>query len=74
MIDWMAFITVFAASLLSALVAVLLFSLALRLGAGEQRWHKFASVALFVVVALVVLYGIYIIVGDHLGQLFGLDS
>lgn len=71
MIDWMAFITVFVATLVSACIGVTLFSLGLRLGASARPWKRIASVLMFVIVGLVVLFGIYIIVGDHLGQLFG---
>ena len=70
MIDWMAFVAVFAASLVSACVAVTLFSLGLRLGDGEAAWRRPVSVALFVLCALGVLFGIYIIIGDHLFTLF----
>ena len=70
MIDWMAFVTVFAASLVSACVAVALFSLGLRLGDGEAAWRRPLSVLMFVLCGLGVLFGIYIIVGDHLTTIF----
>lgn len=66
MIDWMAFVTVFLASLIAACVAVTLFSLALRLGDGEAAWRRPVSVVLFVLCALGVAFGIYLIIGDHL--------
>ena len=49
---------------------VTLFSLALRLGDGEAAWRRPVSVALFVLCALGVLFGIYVIIGDHLFTLF----
>jgi hypothetical protein len=70
MIDWMAFVTVFVASLVSACAAMTLFSLALRLGDGEATWRRPVSVALYVLCALVVIFGIYIIIGDHVFTLF----
>ncbi|PZQ91747.1 MAG: hypothetical protein DI534_01955 [Leifsonia xyli] len=70
MIDWMAFLTVFVASLVSACIAVTLFSLGLRLGDGAAAWRRPASVAVFVLCAAVVVFGINLIVGDHLVQLF----
>ena len=70
MIDWMAFVTVFGASLISACIAVTLFALGLRLGDGEAAWRRPVSVAMFVLCGLGVLFGIYIIVGDHLFTLF----
>ncbi|AYF98893.1 hypothetical protein [Protaetiibacter intestinalis] len=70
MIDWMAFVTVLVASLVSACVAVTLFSLALRFGDGEASWRRPLSVALFVLCAVVVVFGLYLIVGDHLTTLF----
>lgn len=61
-IDWLAFVSVVVASLVAACAVVLLFSLALRLGAGTEGWRRPVSVALYVVCALIVLFGIYIIV------------
>ncbi|MGN6273206.1 MAG: hypothetical protein ACTHMQ_08970 [Protaetiibacter sp.] len=72
MIDWAAFLTVFVASLVSACVAVTLFSLGLRLGDGEAAWRRPVSVAMFTVCGVVVLVGLYLIVGDHLLELVGL--
>jgi len=72
MIDWMAFLTVVVASLIAASVVVTLFSFALRLGDGAAAWRRPVSVALFVVCGLVVLFGLYLIVGDHLLELVGL--
>jgi len=62
MIDWLAFVTVVVASLIAASTIVTLFSLALRLGDGEESWRKRASIALYVVCALAVAFGIYLIV------------
>ncbi len=74
MIDWMAFITVVAASLVSACLVVTLFSFALRLGDGEAAWRRPLSVILFVLCGLAVLFGIYLIVGNHLLKLFGFSD
>ncbi len=74
MVDWGAFLTVFSASLVSACLGVILFSLALRFGGGEERRHKVISVLFFVAVGLLVVFGLYIIVGDHLSQLLGLSD
>lgn len=70
MIDWMAFLTVFVAALVSACIAVTLFSLGLRFGDGEAAWRRPISVAMFVLCAVVVVFGIYLIVGDHLMAIF----
>lgn len=72
MIDWLAFLTVFVASLVAACVTVTLFSLGLRFGDGEAAWRRPVSIALFAVCGLVVLFGLYLIVGDHLLELVGL--
>jgi hypothetical protein len=72
MIDWAAFLTVVVASLVSACVAVTLFSLGLRLGDGEGAWRRPVSAAVFTVCGVVVLFGLYLIVGDHLLELVGL--
>jgi hypothetical protein len=61
-IDWMAFLTVVVASLVSACLLVTLFSVGLRLSDGTAPWRRPVSVALFVVCGLVVLFGIYLIV------------
>lgn len=72
MIDWAAFVTVFVASLVSACVAVTLFSLGLRIGEGTGAWRRPVSIAMFVLCGAAVLIGIYLIVGDHLLELVGL--
>lgn len=61
-IAWGSFAIVVVSALVAAGLLVTLFSLALRLGDGVARWHRVASVALFVLCGLVVLYGIYLIV------------
>ena len=62
MIDWGSFAIVVVAASVAAFALVTLFSLALRLGDSEKPWRKRASVALYVVCALFVLFGIYLIV------------
>lgn len=61
-IQWLDFLLVVGVSLFSACLVVTVFSLALRIGDGEERWRRPVSVALYVVGALGVLYGIYLIV------------
>ena len=61
-INWLAFVVVVVASLVSACGVVILFSLALRLGAGGGPWRRPVSVVLYVVCGMVVLLGIYLIV------------
>jgi len=70
MIDWLAFVWVFLAALVSACVGVTLFALGLRLGDGEAAWRRPVSVLMFALCGLAVLFGLYIIVGDHLVTLF----
>lgn len=62
MIDWLAFVSVVLSAAIAAGVVVTLFSLALRLGDGEQPWRRRVSIALFVVCGLAVLLCIYLIV------------
>ncbi|GAB3407897.1 hypothetical protein GCM10027515_24440 [Schumannella luteola] len=64
MIDWAAFFIVAAAALVAASAIVTLFSLALRFGDGGATgsWQRRVSVGLYVLCALVVLFGIYLIV------------
>ena len=61
-IDWMAFLTVVVGSLVSACLLVTLFSVGLRINDGPAPWRRPVSVALFVVCAVVVMFGIYLIV------------
>ena len=62
MIDWLAFVSVVFSAVVAACLIVTLFSLALRLGDSEKPWRRRASVGLYVVCALFVLFGIYLIV------------
>ena len=62
MIDWMAFVTVVVAALVSACLLVTLFAWALRLADGTARWRRLAAVALFTVCVFVVVFGIFLIV------------
>lgn len=61
-IAWSSFAIVVVAAAISAGLLVTVFSLALRLGDGTARWRRPVSIALYVVCALVVIYGIYLIV------------
>lgn len=61
-IAWGDFLTVIIASLVAASLLVTLFSLGLRLGDGEARWRKPASIAMFVLCGLLVAVGIFLIV------------
>jgi len=70
MIEWGSFVAVFLASLVSACVAVTLFSLGLRLADGAARWRRPVSVLMFALCGLAVLFGLYVIVGDHLITIF----
>ncbi len=72
MIDWLAFLTVFVASLVAACVTVTLFSLGLRVADGDEGWRRPVSVAIFSLCGVVVLVGLYLIIGDHLLELVGL--
>lgn len=62
MIDWSTFPLVVAVALFSACLLVALFSLALRVGDSTEPRRRAASVGLFVVCGLVVIFGIYLIV------------
>jgi hypothetical protein len=61
-IDWMAFLTVVVGSLVAACLLVALFSVGLRLNDGAAAWRRPVSVAVFVICAAVVIFGIYLIV------------
>ncbi|WP_423923621.1 hypothetical protein ACPEEZ_05555 [Frigoribacterium sp. 2-23] len=68
MIDWSAFVIVALVSLFSAAALVSLYSLGLRLYTVENRGtgRSVAAYACFVLCALGVLYGIYLIIpGFH---------
>lgn len=62
MIDWGSFAIVVIAASVSACLLVTIFSLALRLSDGTAPWRRPVSIGLFVLCALVVLFGIYLIV------------
>ena len=66
MIDWLAFLSVAGASLLAALIVVGFYSLGLRLltpsGERSSGIRRFGAVTCFVVCAVAVAYGIYLIV------------
>ena len=62
MIDWSAFPLVVAAALVAACVLVTLFATALRVGDSPEPRRRIASVALFVLCGVAVLFGIYLIV------------
>jgi uncharacterized membrane protein YbhN (UPF0104 family) len=61
-IDWAAFLTVVVGSLVAACLLVTLFSVGLRLNDGTAAWRRPVSVAMFVLCAAVVAFGIYLIV------------
>ena len=66
MIDWAAFASVAAASLVSALTVVAFYSIALRLlpdaGAANFTARRVGAIACFVVCGLAVAFGVYLIV------------
>jgi hypothetical protein len=61
-IDWMAFLTVVVAAAVSAGLLVTLFSLALRVGDSPSILRRIASLGLWVLCVVVVLFGIFLIV------------
>jgi len=66
MIDWAAFFVVLATTLVASCTVVALFSLGLRLlDTGQRAAHgvrRAAGLACFTVCALLVLYGVYLII------------
>lgn len=66
MIDWLAFLTVAGVSLIAAVVVVGFYSLGLRLlspsGETSSTVRRCGAVSCFVVCAVAVLYGIYLII------------
>jgi hypothetical protein len=66
MIDWLAFLAVAGASLVAAVIVVGFYSLGLLLlspsGEASSGIRRFGAVSCFVVCALAVLYGIYLVV------------
>lgn len=61
-IDWLAFVQVVVAALVAACLLVTLFSLGLRAIDGAQPWRRPVGIALFVLCALVVALGIFLII------------
>jgi hypothetical protein len=59
---WLSFVTVFVASLVSACGIVVLFSLALRIGDSDAPARRAASLGLYILCGLIVVFGIYLIV------------
>ena len=66
MIDWIAFLSVAGASLLAAVIVVGFYSLGLRLltpsGQPSSGIRRLGAVTCFVICAVAVLYGVYLIV------------
>lgn len=62
MIDWAAFLVVLVATLVGACIVVTLYSVGLRLLDRSTGPRRAAGIACFVACALVVLYGVYLIV------------
>lgn len=71
MISWGSFALVFGVSLGAAAVVVTLFSLALRLGDGAAPWRAPVRIALLVICAAIVLFGIAVIVPQINAAVFG---
>ena len=61
-IDWMAFVTVVVAALVSACLLVTVFSLALRVGDSGSKRRRLGSVVLYAVCGFIVLFGLFLIV------------
>jgi hypothetical protein len=70
-INWSDFALVVITSLVAATFLVTMFSLALRLGDGNAPWRRWASIALYVVCALFVVFGIVLIVPVLRSAIFG---
>jgi hypothetical protein len=62
MIDWPAFVVVLFATLVSACLVVTFYSVGLRLLDAGHGWRRPAGIACFVICALVVLYGVYLVI------------
>lgn len=69
MIDWLAFLTVLVASVVSACAVVALFAAGLRLvsndgssGQSPSRWRRSVGVTFFVLCGSAILYGVYLII------------
>lgn len=61
-IDWLAFLTVVVASLVSACALVALFATALRVGDSTAPVRRAASFLLYLLCVAAVVFGIYLIV------------
>ena len=61
-IAWGDFLTVIVASLVAASLLVTLFSLALRLGDGEERWRRPVAITMYALCGVLVAAGIFLIV------------
>jgi len=61
-IDWIAFVTVVVVAIVAAAALVTLFSLGLRLRDGSAPWRRPASVSAFVLCAVLVIVGIWLVV------------
>jgi len=61
-IDWPAFFVVLVATLVGASLVVTLYSLGLRLVDHAAGWQRPVGIACFVACALVVLYGVYLVI------------
>jgi hypothetical protein len=62
MIDWPAFFVVLFSTLVSACLVVTFYSVGLRLLDAGRGWRRPAGIACFVICALVVLYGVYLVI------------
>lgn len=62
MIDWLAFFTVLLASVIGACGVVLLFSVGLRFVGSDRAGRRPLGVIAFVLCALLVVYGVYLII------------
>ena len=62
MIDWLAFFVVLVATLVSACLVVTFYSVGLRLLDTGHGWRRRVAIACFVICALVVLYGVYLVI------------
>jgi hypothetical protein len=61
-INWLAFVTVVVAALVTAAALMTLFSAGLRLNDGKERWRRPLAVLMFVLCGVLVLGGIWLVV------------
>jgi hypothetical protein len=61
-IDWISFFVVLAASIAAACGVVALYSFGLRLVDGAVGIRRAAGVACFVLCALLIVYGVYLVI------------